>query len=173
MKKVFLLFVFCLTCAMYSAAQETVPTPMPTSVMLARANDSYYLGNEKMNIKQTLKWLEQQDCLVATDLFRTGYKTAIVGWSLLGAGLLCDFGGLMYMVDGIKKGTLKTTVQGYSIYLVGGALELAAIPTISVGYYKMHQTVNVYNAHCRKTAYTRPYWTIQAGANGIGLAYKF
>lgn len=173
MKKGFLLLIVCVMCAMHSAAQETVPTPPSTSVMLARANDSYYLGNEKMNAKQTLKWLETQDCQVAYDLFRTGYKSAIVGWSLLGTGLLCDVVGLMTMVKSIKQRSLKGTVEGYTLYSVGGALELAAVPIISVGYYKMHQTVGVYNTYCRKTAYTRPYWVLQASENGIGLAYKF
>ena len=173
MKKVFIVIMCCLTCALYGVAQETLPAPQPTSIMLARAGDTYYLGNEKMNKTQTMKWLKEQNCLVAYDLFHSGLVTSRVGWVMLAAGLLIDGAGAIYMSTSVDKGSVKGLITGWTVCGLGAALELAAVPTISVGYLKMHQSVGAYNTYCHSSARTRPYWAIQASQNGIGLAYKF
>lgn len=173
MKKIFLLFLLCAMSFQTYAAKRPIPETEPRSVMLARAGDSYYVGNEKMGKLQTLRWLKAQDCRVAYDLFRSGYETAMVGWGLLGLGAVLDVAGSIYMVVSIDNGAPRGLVAGYMLYSLGGALELAAVPTISVGYWKMHQTPKTYNTHCYRSADARPYWAIQAGTNGLGVAYKF
>ena len=76
-------------------AQDSIPSvPQPCSVMLARAGDHYYLGNERMDKKQTLQWLKEQDCRVAYDLFNSGMKIAKAGWYMFGAGLIIDITGV-------------------------------------------------------------------------------
>ena len=52
MKKLILLLMVCAMSAMHGMAQDSIPMiPQPCSVMLARAGDTYYLGNEKMDKK--------------------------------------------------------------------------------------------------------------------------
>ena len=175
MKKLILLLMVCAMSAMHGMAQDSIPMiPQPCSVMLARAGDTYYLGNEKMNKKQTLAWLKEQDCLVAYDLFKNGMKLAKIGWYLLGTGLLLDVMGLAMTAAAVDNLEIKKGAKAY-IWMcgVGGGFELAAVATISTGYYRMHQTVDVFNTHCYKRPKPKPYLAIQAGNNGIGLAYKF
>lgn len=59
-----------------------------------------------------------------------------------------------------------------AMYYIGGVSVLASIPTICVGYAKMHNSVDVYNVSCTASE-ARPYLSVQAGQNGIGLALNF
>ena len=60
-----------------------------------------------------------------------------------------------------------------TILVVGAsAFEIASVPLLVVGYHRMHSSADVYNVACA-TAQTKPYWTIQASDNGLGLALKF
>ena len=135
-------------------------------MMLTRSGNTYYYDKLVMNKQATLEWLETQNCYSAYSQFRSGYKTANAGWALMGVGLGLDLCGTIILfrtgraIGGIFAG-------------LGAALEIACIPTIAVGYSKMHQTVNVYNMTCNSTAKVKPYWTLQASENGIGIAYKF
>ena len=173
MKKILLLVCMCAMSTLFCEAKDSIPNTAPRSVMLARAGDTYYVGNEEMGMYKTLRWLKAQDCKVAYDLFRVGYETAIVGWGLMCAGFVVEAAGVLYMTTSLQRFDVKGLITGYLLYGFGGALELASIPTIAVGYVKMHQTPGVYNTYCYRTADARPYWTIQASGNGIGLAYKF
>ena len=175
MKKLIVLVFICVTCALASYAGDSIPAvPQPCSVMLARAGDHYYLGNERMDMKQTLQWLKEQDCRVAYDLFNSGMKIAKAGWYLFGTGILLNCAGWGLTLAAIDHGSLKGGLIAWK--LIGGlgsSVEMAAIATIATGYYKMHHTVDVYNTHCYKRPEPRPYWALQASENGIGLAYKF
>jgi hypothetical protein len=173
MKKLFVLIMVSVMGAMYGFAQDSLLVSQPGSVMLARAGDVYYLGNERMDKKTTEKWLKQQDCLVAYDLFHSGFTTAKIGWIVMGSGILLDIIGGIYMGVAYKKESLQGILDGWTLCGLGAGLELASVPVISVGYYKMHQTVGVYNTYCYKGAHPRPYWALQVSGNGIGLAYKF
>ena len=175
MKKTIVFVLFCITCAMDGFAQDSIPSvPQPCSVMLARAGDHYYLGNERMDKKQTLQWLKEQDCRVAYDLVNSGMKIAKAGWYMFGAGLIIDITGVTLTLAAIDNGSLKGGIVAWKLICgFGSALELAAIGTLATGYYKMHQTVDVYNTHCYKRPEPKHYWALQASENGIGLAYKF
>lgn len=60
-----------------------------------------------------------------------------------------------------------------SILAIGAAaLEIASVPLLAVGYRRMHTSLEVYNVACT-TAQVKPYWTIQASDNGLGLALNF
>jgi hypothetical protein len=61
---------------------------------------------------------------------------------------------------------------GLALAWVGGALEIASIPCLIVGYVRMHRSVDTYNID---QAYNRPqaYWSIQTGNSGLGLALHF
>ncbi len=147
---------------------STPETPKQNnSIMLVRSGNTYYYGSNRMDIDATLKWLKEQNCPAAYEQFNTGLRTSKAGWGMLGSGLLLDtFGAIVYLLSGSE-------IVGGLLMGFGGALEIACIPTLVVGYSKMHNTVDVYNATCGKTAQVKPYWSIQASNNGIGLAYNF
>ena len=138
------------------------------SLMLTRVGNTYYYGDKVMNKQVTLEWFEDEKCTTAYSQFLSGMRTANAGWALMASGLMLDLVGTIIALKGKTSTTIGATLMG-----IGGALEIACIPTIAVGYSKMHQTVNVYNASCRKTAEVKPYWSVQASNNGIGLAYNF
>lgn len=140
-----------------------------SSIMLTRSGNTYYYGNKVMNKDLMLEWLETQNCSTAYTQFKKGLKTANVGWCLMVTGIAADIIGAVLI--GTSKG--ERSIPGIALSCVGGALEIACIPTIAVGYSKMHQTVNVYNMSCSATAQIKPYWSLQASNNGIGLAYNF
>ena len=139
-----------------------------SSSMLTRVGNTYYYNDAVMNKQATLEWLSTQDCPTAYSQFLSGMKTASAGWALMGVGLGLDLIGTIITLR--AKGA---TAVGGVLIGIGGALEIACIPTIAVGYSKMHQTVNVYNVSCRNIAEVKPYWSLQASNNGLGIAYNF
>ena len=147
-------------------SQET--SHRENKMQLTRSGNTYYYGNQVMNKHETLEWLSTQNCPAAYEQFRSGMRTANAGWALMATGLMADLVGTLILTRGKNVPT-----AGYILVGIGGALEIACIPTIAVGYSKMHQTVNVYNVSCGATAHVKPYWSLQASSNGIGLAYNF
>ena len=147
-------------------SQET--SHRENKMQLIRSGNTYYYGNQVMNKYETLEWLSTQNCPAAYKQFRSGMRTANAGWALMTAGLMADLVGTL--ISAIEK---NVPTAGYVLVGIGGALEIACIPTIAGGYSKMHQTVNVYNVSCRTTAQVKTYWSLQASNNGVGLAYNF
>ena len=137
-----------------------------SSIMLTRSGNKYIYGNKIMNKTEMLDWLYSQNCSIAYEQFLDGRNLAAGGWIMMALGLGLDLGGTIMYFAGIQVG-------GSVLMGLGGALEIACIPTIAVGYSKMHQTVEVYNATCNKSTQTKPYWSLQASNNGIGIAYNF
>ena len=148
-------------------SQET--SPSANRMQLIRSGNTYYYDNQVMNKQATLEWLSTQNCPAAYEQFRSGMRTASAGWALMATGLMADLVGTLIL---LTRGKSVPTV-GHILVGIGGALEIACIPTIAVGYSKMHQTVNVYNVSCRTTAQVKTYWSLQASNNGVGLAYNF
>lgn len=149
-----------------NSPQETFPSA--NKMQLTRSGNTYFYGNQVMNKQATLDWLSTQNCPAAYNQFKSGLKTANAGWVCMGFGLGLD------LISVILAASAKSTggiVVGLGV--VGGALEIACIPTIAVGYSKMHQAVNTYNVPCGTTAQVKPYWSMQASNNGIGIAYNF
>lgn len=152
-------------------SNKSVETPEQTrqnnSILLTRSGNTYIYGNQVMDKKGTLEWLYTRNCSAAYEKFLSGFQTANVGWIMMCIGLTMDIAGTIVIAK-----TVNSTAGGVLMGL-GGAFEIACIPTIAVGYSKMHQTVDVYNATCRATAQVKPYWAIQASNNGLGIAYNF
>lgn len=173
MKKLFILLAACMMAAsMMAQEQQVVYVQSP---QLVRSGNTYYYGShEVMNKRQMLDWYAQHNCQAAYDEFAKGYKTAKAGWALLGIGLGLDVGSIVSSVLYITNPT-NLTYRNVTLGLALGALafEIACIPTIAVGYSKMHSSVDVYNVTCSSTAHVRPSWTLQASSNGLGLAMKF
>lgn len=134
-----------------------------------------------MDKKAYIRFLKD-NCPAAWQKANSGYKTATAGWCLLGIGAGLELGGVIGVIattGSIINGTtddgmtaVNSTLALAALYYVGAFSIVASIPTISVGYAKMHNSVDVYNVACT-TAQVRPYWSIQTSNNGIGLAYNF
>lgn len=147
-------------------------------MLLSRSGNTYYSEGLVMNKKETLRWLETQNCSYAYEQFRKGYITANVGWGLFGVGFAVGIlGAALYRnkiyldKDGNYKGYV--TPEGPALLAIGSAVLITSIPTIAVGYGKMHNTVHAYNALCTSTSQVRPFWSVQASNNGLGIAYNF
>ncbi len=147
---------------------------------LTRSGNTYFLGNQAMDKKAYIRFLEA-NCPAAWQKANSGYKTATAGWCLLGIGAGLEIGGVIgviatagSMVNGTTDSmtAVNSTLGLVALYYVGAVSIVASIPTIAVGYAKMHNSVDVYNVACT-TAQVHPYWSIQTSKNGIGLAYNF
>lgn len=148
---------------------------------LTRSGNTYFYGGNAMDKKAYIRFLEA-NCPAAWQKANTGYKTATAGWCLLGIGAAFEVGGVIGVIatagnmvnnDSADPYATTNSVLGLSaLYYIGGVSILASIPTICVGYAKMHNSVDVYNVSCT-TAQARPYWSVQTSRNGVGLAYNF
>ena len=178
MKKLFLLLVVAMMAVGIKAQEQ--------ASRLVCDGNTYIYGGVEMSQSQMLDWYAQHNCQAAYDHFQKGLKMIRAGWTFLGIGAALDLGaitcGVIYLADvySPKKAPAKARaynidpMQAAAVGLGVGALafELACVPLLVVGYHKMHSSVNVYNVSC-STAQVRPYWTLQASGNGLGLAYKF
>lgn len=121
-----------------------------------RSGNSYYYGGVTMRGK-TYKEFLNKNCLAAYKEYKEGESSANWGWALLGVGLGLDIGFSWWLP------------YSWAPALV---CEIACIPTLIVGYNKMHKSADVYNSSCAKQQ-SQAYWSVNASQNGIGLALNF
>lgn len=137
------------------------------SPMLIRQGNTYIYGDVIMGKSEMSSWLYEHNCKSSASLFSTGLVTANVGWGLLATGLALDLTSVIVFLCKPVENMGASLILSLS----GACLEIASVPTLIVGYSKMHRAADIYNMSCRET--TKQYWTLQASQNGIGLAYKF
>jgi hypothetical protein len=142
------------------------PTPSPANPFISRDGNTYYYDNHRMN-KSAYRSFLRNRCPAAYEQFSKGYNISKGGWILFGIGLGLDLGCTIASLAN-AKGTDGLIAVG----VIGGALEIASIPTLAVGYSKMHKSVNTYNDQCRQKTSTT-YWSLQVDNLGLGLAYHF
>jgi len=137
---------------------------------LTRSGNTYMYGNLVMNKDAYGKWLNEQNCPSAYQQFSSGLHTAMGGWFMMVLGLGLDLGSI---IIGVTDKSRSVSPAAVGLGIAGGCLEIACIPTLCVGYSKMHRSVDIYNASCKTTASVQKYWAIQTSSNGLGLAYHF
>lgn len=158
-------------------------TSTEKAALLTRDGNTYYSSNHEVLKKhQMLDWYARHNCQAAYDQFAQGLKLAKAGWACFAIGLAMDVGSVVSWGIYISHLTPQATssqilqdpayIAALSLGVGAFAFEIACIPTLVIGYQKMHRSVDVYNVSCT-TAQVRPYWTLQASSNGIGLAMKF
>lgn len=187
MKKPFILLL--VLCAMVPALRAqtvytmTIPDrgtetniPMHNSIV-TRSGNTYFCDGRSMNKQEYVDFLYSR-CPAAWAKAQNGYKLATAGWTLLGVGAglqVIGYTGVLIAFRGVGAmssiATMALPVFGACNY-IGTCCEIACVPTLIVGYTRMHRSVDIYNIS-RTTAQTRPYWSVQAGQNGIGLALNF
>lgn len=177
MKRLFYVLVTAMMAVNVMAEEQ--PKVAEKSAQLVCIGNTYYYGSQEvMNKRQMLDWYARHNCQAAYDQFDKGRKLAIAGWACLGIGLAMDVGCIVsgalfvYGPNSTKKVSDPAYIASMCLGVGAFAFEIACVPTLIVGYHKMHHSVDVYNIAC-KTASIRPYWTLQASSNGIGLAMKF
>lgn len=124
-----------------------------------RHDNTYIVGSVTMNKKAFMGFLQSRDA-VNYNYFRSAYRLSNAGWGLFGGGLAVGIVGAFF--------------GGYIVSSVGGIANTAGIVCLAVGYARMHNTVNNYNAlnanRLRKSAVDV---ALQSSQDGIGLAIRF
>lgn len=128
----------------------------PTYKCVTRSGNTYYYDGRSMRGNDYASFLSK-NCQAAYAQYNSGHKAAIAGWILFGVGLGIDLGFSWWVP--------------YS-WIPALGLEIACIPTLAVGYSKMHRSVDVFNSSCVNKKPVA-YWSINASQNGIGIAYNF
>lgn len=123
---------------------------------IIRSGNSYFLGGVTMR-GNTYKEFLNKNCLVAYKEYKKGENMANWGWALLGVGLGLDIGFSWWLPY---------------VWVPALACEIACIPTLIVGYNKMHKSAEIYNSSCVKQQ-PQAYWSVNASQNGLGLAFNF
>ena len=99
--------------------------------------------------------------------YNKGYKLAAGGWGLLSAGVaLTTVSAVMMSPNGEVSQLFLVWTIGVS---VGALATCASIPMLGVGYHRMHQAVDSYNAKQKPLSY----WSFEIHTNGVGFAYHF
>lgn len=164
-----------------SSEQVASEAPHVRRMILERSGNTYYYGDKKMNRYQMLDWYAQQNCRAAYEGFRSGFKVANAGWICFGLGIGSSIAGAGCIIgSGITVTQAQSATNlpplayaGAALSAVGGLLEVASIPCLIVGYVRMHESVHTYNADHGYARNPQPYFAIQSGQSGLGLALHF
>ena len=133
-----------------------------------RSGNTYYYNNQAFRGSKYSDFLAT-NCTPAYDIYTKGSVTAFVGWILFAAGVGMDIGNLIGTLP-VGGNADKTTA---ALAIVASALEIASIPTLIVGYKKMHKSAEIFNAQCSNKSQPQSYLSINASQNGVGIALNF
>ena len=101
--------------------------------------------------------------------YNKGYKLAVGGWGLLGSGVVISTVGAVMMFPG---GHVSQIFPVWALVASVGALATcASIPMLGVGYHRMHEAVDAYNAGKMPTP--QAYWSFELAPASVGLALHF
>jgi hypothetical protein len=155
-----------------SAEESADPKPSKSfASLVSRKGNRYIVDDREMGQLDFLNWLSEQQCWSAYNQFKKGRNLAVGGWITMGCGF-AEILGMTLLSKRMQRSNKSTIQIGMTVF--GGCLIVASIPTIAVGYKKMHNAVTIYNVECgKKTMSSRPYWGVQLSENGIGIAYNF
>ena len=153
----------------------------------------YRTGNTYICNGQTMNKYQYRDFLAtryvpAYEQFRNGLVVANVGWGLLGGGFALDIIGSSLLITAQVQGAnnnssdlsegLGTAVNatvmalfGSACCSLGGTLKIASIPTLYVGYSRMHRSADTY--YVRHTHPQQVAIGICTSPNTVGLALQF
>lgn len=135
---------------------ETIVKEPNTLKYVSRSGNTYYCDGRTMRGDSYANFLSS-NCTIAYEQYKNGQNLAIAGWILFGVGVGLDVGFSWWLP--------------YS-WIPALGCEIACIPTLAVGYSRMHKSADTFNFNC---ANKRPqtYWSINASKNGLGIAYNF
>lgn len=131
---------------------------------IRRNGQKYYYESQILKGDMYANFLKN-NCLDAYYSYYSGAQMANAGWALLGCGCIMSTAGIALTAS-------KNVKAPIIVGLIGGIVGVSSIPILSIAYNKMHSSADIFNAQCAKNQYVT-YWSINAGSNGIGLAYHF
>lgn len=187
MKRIILAFALIVS-AMALSAQSIEPRySAHVEDYVYRTGNTYICNGQVMN-KYAYRDFLSTHYIPAYEQFQNGLCVSNVGWGLLGGGLALDIVGAGMIVGGAIQGANNSgsnlslgignavsatilIIFGQVCCYVGGALEIASIPTLCVGYSRMHRSVDVYNV--RRVEPSNVSLGVSTSGNGIGLALNF
>ncbi len=134
------------------------PAQQATSQKPIIRSGNKYICDGKVYRRTDYENFLKNTCPLAQKEYTSGRKIAKAGWALFGVGVgldVCFSWWLPY--SGIPA----------------LACEIACIPTLIVGYKRMHNSAEIYNGSCYNKNGQSSYWSVNASSYGMGLAYNF
>ncbi len=154
-------------------------SPFLLDTVLTRKGNHYFYKDTKMTPHEYSNFLAA-NCPNAYQCFQNGYRMSNIGWALLSAGVAIDISAVIvrysnrYIIDSdgtsFRLSPSPGTVHG--IVFLGVAMVAASIPTLSIGYARMHESMDIYNVE-KSTPKYPPSLSVTNTANGIGVALNF
>jgi len=146
-------------------------TEAPTLVY--RSGEHYIVGNQLMNKRAYAGYLANTSP-AAFARFRNGYIVSSVGWGLLAGGLGLEIGANTALAINGYHTNMKHCHPGdvcfapHILSNLGHAAVIASIPTLIIGYWRMHDSVGIHNQEK-----SQAYWSVTTDGTSVGLAYNF
>ena len=163
MRKIVLFLSLSLLAAV-SYGQEVVQ-PEPVHSCILRYGDRYVVAGVTYNNSTAFRNYLRNTNHEIFSQYNQGYKLGMAGWGLLAFGTVTGLTSVLWMRTQVVILTLPLQAT------IGGLAMIAGISLLGVGYYKMHQSVDVYNVS--RQPQPQAFWSITASGNGIGVAYNF
>lgn len=187
MKRIFL--VMALTISAISLGAQTIApryVAEPADYVY-RTGNTYVCNGQAMNKYQYRDFLAAR-YVPAYEQFRNGFIVSNVGWGLFGGGFALDIIGSSLLIAAQVQGAnnnssdlsegLGTAVNatvmalfGSACCSLGGILKIASIPTLCVGYSRMHRSADTYNVRHKTQAQLSV--GVCTSPNSVGLALQF
>jgi len=184
MKRLVLFFPLLLVAVM-SYGQE-VAQEEPSQSCIVRKGDRYTVdGVTYINSTEFRGYLKNTNPEVFTQ-YDKGYRIGMAGWGLFAYGAAMMPISFIFSLahndapeidprTGVGKYNREQDEAWSKVWCSSFAIATAAlgagITLLGVGYYKMHQSVDVYNVS--RQPQPQAFWSIKASGNGIGVAYNF
>lgn len=156
-----------------NSEEKISTTNTPTnSEYVNRKGNSYLLNGYIMNKKAFMNTL-YTTCPTAYNHFNKGYKLSNVGWGLFGGGLGVATAGVLISGIGAIQSTKGQTNYGAVIgdlfIIAGSDFVTAGIVCLSIGYGKMHNSVDLYNIKL-EAQQPKPTLSVNYTGTGAGIA---
>lgn len=173
---------------------EVQPVSEQTSrSVVMRDGGTYYCGDQQMNGAAYKRFLETE-CPQAFQQYKQGQQCMIAGWVLLSFGLagaptsfigwlVSGFGVVISDVaDKEKPADPKMVAENNSFFSLGvlaGAALISSVPLLTVGYTRMHKSVDTYNELCLQPQQpsqpdaTAVELSLGMTGNGVGMTVRF
>ena len=187
MKRIFLFMALTIS-AISLGAQTIAPRYVAEPAgYVYRTGNTYVCDGQAMNKYQYRDFLATR-YVPAYEQFRNGLIVSNVGWGLLGGGFALDIIGSSLLIAaqvqgannntsdiseglGTAVGATMMAVFGSACCSLGGTLKIASIPTLCVGYSRMHRSADTYNVRHKTQAQLSV--GVCTSPNTIGLALQF
>lgn len=154
------------------ASVQTNEAAMPVNMLITGNDCVYRRGNAYIFKGMEMRGSDYEqflynNCNSAFAQYMSGKNMSKAGCVLLGVGCALDVASAVLLCVNYSVSTYVAAMS-----YVGGALEIACIPTLIVAYTRMHRSADIYNMQCA----SRPQAYVGMGASrngGWSLSFNF